>query len=175
MITKCKTWTETAFKDLLLDATLLTMQWHRRLYNHDKSAETQFLKSSFLPLCYQLQMPHNCSPVNSPYWDRQIWQLYYKDIFAFADLSGMPIEHLPKSDAVIVYIVTWPFDLVLQNLWWMTTQINSSHDRKWRSWECKCLHRQFSYMATNWIEGKKSFCFSWNDMLSSHWNMVSFD
>jgi hypothetical protein len=86
----------------------------------------------------------------------------------------MPIEHLAKSEAVTVYIVTCPFDSVLQNRS-MTTEMNSPHDRKWRSWECKCLHRQFSRVATNWVEGKKSFCFSWTDMLSSRPNMVSFD
>jgi hypothetical protein len=171
MITKYNTWTETALKELAAGCYCCLQCSDTNDFKIVSNHSITVLKIlTFLPFCYQLQMPHNCSLVYSPFSDRQIWQQCYKSILALADLSCMPIEHLAKSEAVIVYIVICPFNSsVLQNRS-MTTEINSPHDKKWSS-ECKCLHRQFIHVATNWIKGKKSFCFSWTDMLSSRWNM----
>jgi hypothetical protein len=61
-------------------------------------------------------MPYNCSAVNSPFSDRQIWQLSYEGAFALIDSSCMPIEQLAISETVSSHIGVCPLDSILLKL-----------------------------------------------------------
>jgi hypothetical protein len=88
---KYKMWIEPTLKELA-DGCYYCLQWNNTndftiIPNLQwQCSQNSKILTTFLPLHFQPHMPHNNSVINTPFPDRQIWQLSYKYVFTLPSL-----------------------------------------------------------------------------------------